>query len=263
MSLKVNRTLYTGKSRYQEIAVLDTVLYGKMLLLDGIAQTSENDEFMYHEMLVHPAMLTHPHPRNVLIIGGGDGGAAREVLRHPVDTLTMVEIDAEVVEVCRTHLPDLGNWSDDRLNVLIEDGVAYLESSEAMYDCIILDSTDPLPSGTAEPLFTADFYQQAFDHLSPEGVIVSQIEPPFFEPERIQKLWKNLSMYPIVKLFWGMVPVYPGGVWTYIVASKKNDPARVNRSLSFTTGYYSPSVHQGAFSLPPFLTKLFTAPKEG
>ncbi|HSV30970.1 MAG TPA: polyamine aminopropyltransferase [Atribacteraceae bacterium] len=257
MSLKVRETIYRGRSPYQEIAVVRTELYGNLLLLDGIAQTSEKDEFMYHEMLVHPAMLTHPDPQRVLVIGGGDGGAAREVLRHPVRSVVMVEIDGEVIEVSRRHLPALGNWDDARLKVLVEDGIAYMTNAREEFDCIILDSTDPLPQGPAEGLFTREFYQNAFTRLSPEGTLVSQIEPPFFHPDSVSTLWDYLSMFPVVKLFWGMVPIYPGGVWTYIIASKRNDPEKVSRPLPFPTRYYTPDVHRGAFALPRFLADAF------
>jgi len=256
MGLKVKETLFCGKTRFQEIAILDTYLYGKTLILDGIVQTTEKDEFMYHEMLVHPAMCVHPEPKKVFIIGGGDGGASREVLKHPVEEVQLVDIDEGVIELCKRYFPELGNWEDPRLNVLVEDATQFIKESDQIFDVIIMDSTDPIPKGVAEPLFSRDFFKQVFEHLSPQGLFVSQIEPPFFEPERVRKLWENLSMFPIVKVYWGLVPTYPGGVWTYVIGSKSLDPQKPLRTPDFPTRYYSPEVHQAAFTLPVFFEKL-------
>ncbi|MCX6090607.1 MAG: polyamine aminopropyltransferase [Atribacterota bacterium] len=256
LGLRVKETLFSGKTRFQEIAVLDTWLYGRTLLLDGIVQTTEKDEFMYHEMIVHPALVTVPKPKNVLIVGGGDGGASREILKHPVDSVTLVDIDEGVIDISRQYFPQLGNWKDSRLSVYVEDAVRYMAKTRDVFDVIIMDSTDPLPSGVAEPLFSRAFFQDASDHLSEDGVLVSQIEPPFFHPQRIQKLWQHLDMFPIVKIYWGLVPTYPGGVWTYIIASKKHDPQKVTKNLPFSTRYYSRAVHEAAFILPVFLAEM-------
>lgn len=257
MALKVRETLYVGRTGFQEIAVVDTYLFGRVLLLDGIVQTTEKDEFMYHEMLVHPAMVTHPSPRRVFIVGGGDGGASREVLKHSVDEVVLVDIDEGVIEVCQKYFPQLGRWNDPRLQVNIGDAAEYIAKTEEIFDVIIMDSTDPIPRGVAEPLFSPKFYQDAFAHLSPDGILVSQMEPPFFEEERVKKLWKHLGVFPILRLYWGLVPTYPGGVWSYIIASKKYDPAKAGRELPFPTRYYSPAIHQAAFVLPPFLKEMF------
>jgi spermidine synthase len=204
-------------------------------------------------MLIHPALLTHPQPEKILIVGGGDGGASREVLKHPVKKVKLVDIDAAVIEVSRKYLPKLGNWNDRRLEVLVEDAVKYLALSDEIYDVIVMDSTDPLPSGTAEPLFSKDFFQSAYDHLSDNGVLVSQIEPPFFQPEREQRHWESLKMFPLVKIYWGLVPTYPGGIWTYMIASKGRDPETSFKKLLFSTRYYTPEIHRSAFVLPPFM----------
>ncbi len=253
LGLEIKETLFLGNSQYQKIQVVVSYLYGKVLLLDDIVQTTEKDEFMYHEMLIHPALLTHPHPEKVLIIGGGDGGASREVLKHPVKKVKLVDIDAAVIEVSRKYLPNLGNWNDRRLEVLVEDALKYLALTNEIYDVIIMDSTDPLPSGIAEPLFSKEFFQIAYDHLSKDGVLVSQIEPPFFQPEREQRHWENLKMFPIVKIYWGLVPTYPGGIWTYMIASKGKDPETSFKNLPFPCRYYTPEIHQAAFVLPPFM----------
>lgn len=253
LGLEIKETLFLGNSPYQKIQVVDSYLYGKVLLLDDIVQTTEKDEFMYHEMLIHPALLTHPQPEKVLIIGGGDGGASRETLKHPVKKVILVDIDAAVIEVSRKYFPQLGNWNDQRLEVFVEDAVKYLALSEEIFDVIVMDSTDPLPSGVAEPLFSKDFFQCVYNHLSDDGILVSQIEPPFFQPEREQRHWENLNMFPLVKIYWGLVPTYPGGIWTYMIASKGKDPEISFKKLSFPTRYYTPEVHKAAFSLPPFM----------
>ncbi|QPM68801.1 polyamine aminopropyltransferase [Atribacter laminatus] len=253
LGLEIKETLFLGNSLYQKIQVVDSYLYGKVLLLDDIVQTTEKDEFMYHEMLIHPALLTHPQPKKILIVGGGDGGASREVLKHPVKKVKLVDIDSAVIEISRKFLPELGNWNDQRLEVLVEDAVKYLALSEEIFDVIVMDSTDPLPSGVAEPLFSKEFFQSVYDHLSEDGVLVSQIEPPFFQPEREQRHWESLNMFPLVKVYWGLVPTYPGGIWTYMIASKGKDPAASFKKLSFPTRYYTPEIHRAAFALPPFM----------
>lgn len=256
MSLEVKESLFMGKSEFQEIMVIETYLYGKALLLDGIVQTTEKDEFMYHEMLVHPAMVTCLSPSKVLIVGGGDGGASREVLKHPVDKVVLVDIDQQVIEICQKFFPQLGKWDDSRLEVIIGDAATFLTTTQDTFDVIIMDSTDPLPAHVAEPLFTQDFFDLAYERLAPGGVLVSQMEPPFFQPERVAELWKRLKSFPLVYLYWGLVPTYPGGVWNYVVASKKNNPTLPRKKLPFTTRYYSDSIHQAAFVLPPFLQVL-------
>ncbi|HXL02664.1 MAG TPA: polyamine aminopropyltransferase [Candidatus Atribacteria bacterium] len=262
MGLKVKETIFQVKTSFQEITILDTYLYGQVLLLDGIAQLSEKDEFMYHEMLVHVPMFSHPHPEKVLIIGGGDGGASREVLKHPVKELTLVDIDEGVIEVCQKYFPHLGKWDDPRLTVLIEDARQYISSTSEVFDVIIMDSTDPLPQGVAEPLFTPEFFAQAFHRLSPQGIIVSQMEPPFFDADRVKKLCEGLKVFPIVNLYWGLVPTYPGGIWSYVIASKSPDPRQQQRLPDFPTRYYSPGIHQAAFVLPPFLEDMLKNQKK-
>jgi len=156
--------------------------------------------------LVHVPMFSHPNPEKVLIIGGGDGGASREVLKHPVKEVTLVDIDEGVIEVCQRYFSQLGRWDDPRLTVLIEDACQYISSTSEVFDVIIMDSTDPLPHGVAEPLFSPEFFEQAFHHLSPQGIMVSQMEPPFFDVDRVKKLWEGFNVFPIVKLYWGLVP---------------------------------------------------------
>jgi spermidine synthase len=173
------RIVYSGRSRIQRIDVLDTLAYGRMLFLDGIAQSSEHDEFIYHEMLVHPALFSHPRPQSVLVIGGAEGATLREVLRHPqVDRVIMVDIDEELVDICRTHLQPWhgGSFEDPRVELVIEDGRQYLARSKDSFDGIIVDLSDPDEGSPAQRLFTREFYQLARERLSPRGVISVQGE---------------------------------------------------------------------------------------
>ncbi|MCS7050742.1 MAG: hypothetical protein NZL87_03920, partial [Thermomicrobium sp.] len=167
--LQVRDVLYRGTSPYQEIAVIDTVLFGRALVLNNVLQTAERDEFCYHEMLVHPAMIAHPNPRRVLIIGGGDGGALRRVLQHPVEHVTM--IDEQVVNACRAHLWGVhrGAFDDPRVELRFEDGFAYVERRPATYDVIIVDGPDPLGDTPGMVLFSPDFYHGLADMLAPGG----------------------------------------------------------------------------------------------
>ena len=177
--LKIRRVLYSGQSDHQKIEVLDTEQFGRVLVLDGVFMTSEADEYFYHEMMVHPAMTTAPRIRRVLVIGGGDGGTIREVLRHPeVESAVLVEIDGQVVEVCREHLASIGTaWDDPRLEVIIRDGVAFArEAVLESFDVILLDGCDPV--GPSEGLFNESFYRGCARLLRPDGVFALQSETP-------------------------------------------------------------------------------------
>jgi spermidine synthase len=173
------RIVYSGRSRVQRIDVVDTLAYGRMLFLDGIAQSSEQDEFIYHEMLVHPALFSCPRPRSVLVIGGAEGATIREVLRHPhVDRVVMVDIDEELVDICRTHLHrwHRGSFDDPRVELVIEDGRQYLARSTESFDCIVVDLSDPDEGSPAQQLFTREFYRMARDRLNPRGAVSVQAE---------------------------------------------------------------------------------------
>ena len=176
----VLRVLYRGESRFQRIEVLDLYMYGRSLIIDGKVQSSEKFEWMYHEPLVHPAMVTHPEPSRVLVIGGGEGATAREVLRHGcVDEVHMVDIDAEVVKVCRELLPSMneGVFEDPRFSLIISDGRRFLENlrEEVKYDVIVVDATDPTEGAPSCKLYTKEFYEAVYRALSPNGVFVTQL----------------------------------------------------------------------------------------
>ncbi len=180
---KVERTLFSGKSAFQTVDVVETRGHGKMLLNDGLVMVSERDEFVYHDMISHVPLFVHPNPKKVLIIGGGDGGTAREAARHPgVERVVQVEIDAMVVDACKEHIPQTAvGYENEKVELLIDDGVKYMAETTETFDVILVDSTDPI--GPAKPLFGEEFYSNVARVLSDNGIVVSQGESPFLEAD--------------------------------------------------------------------------------
>lgn len=254
--VKVTAWLHDEYSDFQHIQVAATEAYGRVLMLDGLFQTSELDEHYYHEMLVHPALTTAPCIERVLVIGGGDGGTVREVLRHDeVAEVVMVEIDERVVQVCQEFLPGIGTaFSDPRLSLRIGDGVAYLaQAPDACFDAIILDGSDPV--GPSEGLFGADFYRHCARALRPEGVFALQSE----SYNVMLELWRDIQhalrqWFPAVHPYFGYSPLYGTGMWTWTHCSRGVDPLAIIApradSVEAHTRYYHRGVHRGAFALP-------------
>lgn len=261
LSFKAEQTLFSGQSDFQKIDVVKTAGHGNMLLNDGCIMLSERDEFVYHEMIAHVPIFTHPNPRKVLIIGGGDGGTAREVLRHTeMEKAVMVEIDEMVVRACKAHIPSVScALEDDRLDLLIEDGVKYVACTDERFDIVLVDSTDPI--GPAAPLFNEAFYQNVSRILAPDGILVTQAESPFYDND-LQKpmLLNQRPFFEKLHVYLFNTLTYPGGLWSFGFASKgvcpvsDFDPARVEKS-GFETRYYNPDIHRAAFALPNFIRK--------
>ncbi len=259
LSFKVRRGLFSGQSRFQRIDVVETCGHGNMLVNDGVVMLCERDEFVYHEMIAHVPLFVHPSPRRVLIIGGGDGGTAREVLRHKqVERVVMVEIDEMVVAACREHLPAVSCALDDpRMTLLIEDGVRYVAETRERFDVVIVDSTDPV--GPAEPLFNRQFYRNAAGILSDDGILVTQAESAYYDRE-LQRpmLADQRPFFDRLHLYLYSNLTYPGGLWSFGFASKGPcpvkdfDPQRV-ADAGLQMRYYTPGVHFGAFMLPGFV----------
>ena len=263
MRYRVSRTLYSEESDFQHIDIVDTPGFGRMLFNDGVAMISERDEFVYHEMIAHVPLFVRPQTRRVLVIGGGDGGTVRELLRHPsVEYVRLVEIDPKVVEGCRTHIPSTASALDDpRVELAIEDGVAYVARTRDRYDLVLVDSTDPI--GPATPLFGTEFYSNVKRVLTDDGIVVSQAESPFYEPEAQSSLLKVLAgLFTRVQLYNYSNLTYPGGIWSFSFAAKSDvcpvsdfDPQHVEASgLSFR--YYNAAVHRAAFVHPEFQAQL-------
>jgi len=265
-SLAVENVLYDNNSSLQHIQVFENKRFGRVLTLDGVVQTTQGDEFIYHEMLTHVPILAHGNVRNVLVIGGGDGGMAREVLRHKsVEKVTMVEIDAGVVEFSKTYLPSLSNcaFDDPRLNLVIADGADFMATSPDQFDVIIIDSTDPV--GPGEVLFTDSFYGHAKRRLAEGGILVTQNGVPFMQPDELTG-----TMRAFQQLFadWGCyiasIPTYAGGPmafgWGSDSTAAKTVDVKVLRArldaANLDLNYYTPAVHKAAFSLPRYIEKL-------
>jgi spermidine synthase len=256
---RVAKTLHYEETPYQKLAVVDTHQFGRMLLLDSVIQTTIADEFIYHELITHVGLNTLPNPRRVLVIGGGDGGSIREIIKHKsVEKATLVEIDGKVIEAAKKYLPEISCALDDpRVEVLVADGIKHVKEHKNTYDMIVVDSTDPI--GPAEGLFGAAFYNDVHDALTEEGIFVAQTESPFFNRDIIPRIFKDVSgIFPLARLFLGNVPTYPGGLWSFTMGSKKHDPLKVDTGKlpDLNTRYYSPEMHRACLTLPPFVQEL-------
>ncbi len=256
---KFKKLIYSGSSAFQKMKIIDTHSYGRALILDDVVQTTESDEFIYHEMMSHVPLFSHPAPKNVLIIGGGDGGVLREVLSHPVKKATMVEIDARVVDLCAKYLPSIsGNaFKDRRANLVFADGAKFIRNSGEKYDVIIVDSSDPI--GPAKILFQKKFYRDALNILSPGGIMVRQTGSTFLQKDEIRY---SYDMYRKVfrhhALYLAPVPTYVGGFFSFMFGSNKVNPKKITlsainkryRALKLKTKYYNPQLHLASFAIP-------------
>jgi spermidine synthase len=255
-SCKINRTLHTEQTQYQDLAVIDTIQWGKMLVLDGMVMTTEVDEFIYHEMISHVALNTHLRPERVLVVGGGDGGVIREILKHrTVEQAVLAEIDNRVVEVSREYLPGIaGALTDARVTLAIGDGVEHVRLNKGRYDVIIIDSTEPI--GPAVGLFGRQFYQDVYQALTDDGIMVAQSESPFVNQDVIQMIHTNLKgVFPLQYLYTASIPTYPSGLWSFTIASKRYDPLQADpqKFAAIDTKYYTPELHFSCFKLPRFV----------
>lgn len=269
LTVGVNRLLFSEQTPYQLVEVYETDTWGNLLTIDGMVMLSEKDEFVYHEMLVHVGMFAHPQPRRILIIGGGDGGTAREVMRHPsVEQVDMVEIDEAVVRASKQYLPDVGDWNNPKLNVLFEDGIEFVQSIDEPYDVIIVDGSDPV--GPAGGLFERTFIQACYNGLAERGVLTAQTESPWIKAyhQSMKNVFSSLDgIYPVSKMYLAYIPLYPAGMWSFACACKGLDPLSddtLNRvrdglkNFGDKLGYYNASVHEGCFALPNFVRDIIT-----
>lgn len=256
---KIKKTYHTEKTKFQEMALFESEQYGRMLVLDGAVQTTVKDEFVYHEMITHVPLFTHKNPRKVLVIGGGDGGTIREVLKHPsVENAVLVEIDGRVIEVSKEYLPEIScALSDDRVQICVEDGIKYINEHRNEFDVVISDSTDPV--GPAVGLFAVDFFRSVFNSLKEDGIFVAQTESPFFNKDFIRSVFSSIrSVFPVARLYTCTVPTYPGGYWCFTMGSKKYDPLETNIDSipEIDSRYYCAGIHKAAFVLPRFVRDL-------
>ena len=259
ITAKINKTLHTEQTDFQKLDMVETEEFGNMLLLDGMVMTTQKDEFVYHEMVAHVPLFTHPNPENVLVVGGGDGGVIREVLKHPsVKKATLVDIDGKVIEYSKIYLPEIaGKLDDPRVDVQVGDGFMHIAESENEYDVIMVDSTEPV--GPAVNLFTKGFYAGISKALKEDGVFVAQTDNPWFTPELITNVQRDVrEIFPITRLYIANIPTYPSGMWTFTIGSKKHDPLEVSedRFHEIETKYYTKELHKAAFVLPKFVGDL-------
>jgi spermidine synthase len=267
LTVGINKLLFSEETPYQTVEVYETDTWGNLMTIDGMVMLSEKDEFVYHEMLAHVGMFSHPNPERVLIVGGGDGGTAREVMRHPsVKQVDMVEIDEAVVRASKEFLPEVGDWDNPKLNVLFEDGIQFVNNIDESYHVIIIDGSDPV--GPAEGLFEGEFMQACYDGLSEDGVLTAQTESPWV-PEyhkSMNKVFTSLeNIYDKSMMYLAYIPLYPAGMWSFSFASKGADPLsddtlkRVKNGLNTFNAemkYYNGDVHKGCFALPNFVADI-------
>jgi len=263
-SIKVQEHLYTAKSPFQQIDFFKSEEFGVFFTLDGLMMVNEKDEFIYHDMISHVAMATNPDIKNVLVIGGGDGGTVRELTRYSsIEKIDMVEIDEMVVRACQKYLPiTAGQLEDDRVSLYFQDGLEFINGKEAAYDLILVDSTDPI--GPGEGLFSEAFYKDCFKALSEKGILVNQHESPYYanyakEMKRSHNKIKRI--FPISKVYQFHMPTYPSGHWLFGFASKALDPVedfKPNKWAAFglETKYYNTELHKGAFALPTYVNEM-------
>ncbi|MFA0814865.1 MAG: polyamine aminopropyltransferase [Anaerofustis sp.] len=263
-SIKVDRQLYTHQSKYQRIDIFESGEFGRFLTLDGYMMLTEKDEFVYHDMIVHVAMATNPRIKNVLVIGAGDGGTIRELCRYKnVQSIDMVEIDEYVITSCKEFLPQTACCIDDpRVHLFVEDGLKFIRSKTNEYDLIIVDSTDPF--GPGEVLFTKEFYGNCLNALNETGILVNQMESPFYENDAkaMQRAYRMVhSIFPICRIYQAHIPTYPSGHWLFGFSSKKYDPLTdadfdAWNALGLKTRYYNTDLHRGCFALPNFVKEM-------
>jgi len=264
----IARTIATRQTKFQFMEIFETHSYGKVLVLDGRIQSSQHDEFIYHEILVQPGLLAHPKPVRAMVIGGGEGATVREILRHPsITDCLMVDIDGEVVEECKKHLPEMhqGAFEDSRTRVLHEDARAYLEKTKERFDLIVVDLPEPLEEGPACLLFTTEFYTLILDRLTDNGIMTMQagmtkINELFFYGAVNRTL---REVFPIVAPYQGFISCF-GTPWGFILASKGTDPRKQtareidglisSRMNPDSLGYWNGAAHLHSFNLPKFLT---------
>lgn len=262
LSIKGN-LLYKTKTAFQNLKIFDSDLLGKMLVLDDIIQTTEKDEFIYHEMMTHPLLLAHPDPENILIIGAGDGGILREVLKHrSVKKAVLVEIDETVISVSKKYLPSLskGAFNNKRARIIIDDGAKFMRETKEKFDVAIVDSSDPI--GPATVLFSTKFYKDICSVLKEDGLMIRQTGSTLFQPDEVKNTQKMMSkIFPHMVIQVAAVPTYIGGLFSFVIASKKINPTTVPfekiaaryAGLNLKTKYYNPEIHFASLKIPNYL----------
>ena len=257
LKIKITKSLEKIKSEFQEIEVVESVSFGKIMLIDGVIMLTEADEFCYHEMIAHVPLCVHQKAQKILVIGGGDGGTVREILKHDnVKEVDVCEIDRKVIEISKRYFPYLANSFDDpKVKIYYEDGNEFVKTHKNEYDIIIVDSSDPI--GFAEVLFRREFFEAMFQTLKDDGIVVTQAESFFYHSEIIKSLFFFVrDIYPISEYYYTLVPTYPSGVIGFTFCSKKYHPINnFNETEALKLNdlkYYDKGIHKSAFNLPFF-----------
>ncbi|MBQ3395876.1 MAG: polyamine aminopropyltransferase [Synergistaceae bacterium] len=258
LSLRVKNILHSEKTQYQDLIIADTQEYGRTLMLDGAFQLTERDEFTYSEMMSHVPLCAHDNPENVLIIGGGDGAIMREVLRHEcVKKCTLIDIDERVIESSKKYLPFAGcSFSDSRSDVKCMDAMKFIRETNERYDVVIIDSTDPVDF--AAGLFQSGFYSDVKRVMNQNAFLSELTESPFTDTNLMRQAIREMhKVFPLVRMYWGVVPTYPSGMWTYGLScmNENANPSEPVRNVKGTR-YYTNEIHKASFILPPFLEDL-------
>ncbi len=268
LGLQIEDIVFRKTTKHQDLVIYQTSQWGRVLALDGIMQVCERDEFIYHEMLTHVPMLAHGRARDICIVGGGDGGILREVLKHPVDHVTMVEIDASVVALCAEHLPGISNgaFDDPRADIVIADGAEFIAETDRRFDVVIVDSTDPI--GPGEALFTSEFYGRCKSRLTDGGVVVTQSGVAMFQGDELTTTVRRLGEhFADSSAYIAPVPTYVGGFmafgWATDNTELRNLPAETlavrAKQADIPTRYYNPDLHVGSFALPTYIAEYVEA----
>lgn len=259
----VDNVIYHEKTNYHDLIIFDNARFGRIMALDGVVQTTENDEFIYHEMMTHIPLLAHGDAKKVLIIGGGDGAMLREVSKHKnLESITMVEIDSDVISLCKQHLPNhhAGSFDDARLNLVIDDGINFVNHTNQFFDVIISDCTDPI--GAGKNLFTSIFYEGCKRILNPNGIFVAQNGVYFLQQEEVIDSHRKLNRYfKDVSFYQAAIPSYYGGCMTFAWATDNKSLRDISYEMiskRFTSSglkcqHYNPEIHSAAFALPQYL----------
>ena len=260
----VDNVLYHEKTDHQDLIIFENAAFGRVMALDGVVQTTERDEFIYHEMISHVPMAVHPQVEKILVIGGGDGGVVRELAKYDtVEQIDVVEADPLLVEVCRKYFPQMAcSLNDPRVHIYHEDGLRFIRSKSDAYDLIIIDS--PNPFGAGEGLFTKEFYGNCFNALHEDGIMINQHESPFYKEEafQCQRMHKRIiESFPISRIYQAHIPSYPSGHWLFGFASKRYHPIHDMDGIQWKlrgiqTKYYLPRLHEGVFALPAYVEEL-------
>lgn len=261
LGLRITQILRNIQTPYQRLLVFETEEYGRTMALDGVIMFTEQNEFTYHEMMAHLLMSSHPNPRNVLVVGGGDGGCVREVVKHDcLEKVTLVDIDEEVTRASVDFFPEVScGLKDPRVEICPTDALQYIKDHEDSFDVVIVDSTDPVDFAVG--LFEAPFYQDVKRSLRDNGMVIAQTESPFISAKLLNYTFNQMkSVFPEVYLSWGVTPFYPSGTWTYTIGSKGPDPREILREPVGETQFYSKEIHQTSFVLPPFIKKVIDRP---